>query len=147
MAYSPKRPVSCTVVSRPGWPTLIAIQHPQHLLVVPVRVLQRAVGVEGERSHAVLERALLDLRPYAVELLAFDAAVVPDVAGFGEDDGVFEVGELLLNVQDGGGGEAVELVAAGALDRVDHREAAAEAEGALGGEGAGPDVLGDLYLF
>ena len=60
MAYSPKRPVSCTVVRRPGLLTLIAIEHPQDLLVVSVRVLERAVRVEDEVLLLVLEGALLD---------------------------------------------------------------------------------------
>src|SRR3712207_7275483 len=40
-----------------------------------------------------------------------------------------------------------ELVAARSLHRVDHREAAAEAEGPLGGVGAGSYVLGHLDLL
>ena len=42
---------------------------------------------------------------------------------------------------------AVELVAARSLHRVDHREASPEAEGPLGGVGAGPHVLGHLDLL
>src|SRR5918998_5494834 len=146
-AYSPKRPVSCTVVRRPGCLTLIAIEDPQYLLVVSVRVLERAVRVEDEVLLPVLEAPLLDLGFKPVELLALYAAVVPDVAGLGEDDGVLEVLQALLQVQPRDRGTAEELVAARSFDRVDNREAAAEAEGALGGVGAGPHVLGDLDLL
>src|SRR5918997_2884834 len=146
-AYSPKRPVSCTVVRRPGCLTLIAIEDPQYLLVVSVRVLERAVRVEDEVLPPVLEAPLLDLGLEPVELLAVYAAVVPDVAGLREDDGVLEVLQALLHVEHRERRPAEELVAARALDRVDDREAAAEAEGAFGGVGAGPHVLGDLDLL
>src|SRR5215216_2492531 len=128
MAYSPKRPVSCTVVRSPGCLTLIPIEHPQDLLVVGVRVLERAVRVE-------------------VELLAVYATVVPDVAWLGEDDGFLKVLEALLYVKHRERRPAEELVAARSLHRVDHREAAAEAEGPLGGVGAGSHVLGHLDLL
>src|SRR3712207_3675897 len=82
-AYSPKRPVSCTVGRRPGLLTLIAIEHPQDLLVVRVRVLERPIRVVDEIPFLVLEGRLLDLGLEPVELLAVYAAVVPDVAGPG----------------------------------------------------------------
>src|SRR5918998_6006116 len=119
MAYSPKRPVSWTVVRRPGLLTLIAIEHPQDLLVVRVRVLQRAVRVEDEVLLRVLEGAVLDAAPDLVELLAIYAPVVEDVAGLREHDRVLEVLQFLFNVEDRSRGEAVELVAASPLDRVD----------------------------
>src|ERR687893_3050769 len=146
-AYSPKRPVSWTVVRSPGCLTLIAIQHPQYLLVVSMRVLERAVRVEDEVLLPVLEGPLLDLGLQPVELLAVYAAVVPDVAGLGKDDGFLKVLEALLYVQHRERRPAEELVAASSLHRVDHREAAAEAEGPLGGVGTGSYVLGHLDLL
>src|SRR5918998_145023 len=147
MAYSPRRPVSWTVVRRPGLFTLIAIEHPQDLLVVRVRVVERAIGVEDEIRLSVLERAFLDATPDLVELLPVYAPILEDVAWFGEDDRVLKVLQLLLHVQNGCRGKAVELVAAGSFDRVDDREPAAEAEGPLRGVGAGPNVLGHLHLL
>src|SRR3712207_3565250 len=132
MAYSPRRPVSCTVVRRPGLLTLIAIEHPQDLLVVRVRVLERTVRVVDELLLLVLEGPLLHLGLEPVELLAVYAAVVPDVAGPGEDDGLLEVLQALLHVQYRNRRTAEELVATGPLHRVDDSEAAAEAEGPLG---------------
>src|ERR687890_434710 len=66
MAYSPRRPVSWTVVSRPGLCTLIAIEHPQDLLVVRVGVVERAIRVEDEVLLFVEDRR----RREAVELVA-----------------------------------------------------------------------------
>src|SRR5215208_8370037 len=147
MAYSPKRPVSCTVVRSPGCLTLIPIEHPQDLLIVGVRVLERAVRVEDELLLFVLEGPLFDLGLEPVELLAVYATVVPDVAWLGEDDGFLKVLEALLYVKHRERRPAEELVAARSLHRVDHREAAAEAEGPLGGVGAGAHVLGHLDLL
>src|SRR5919112_4871980 len=98
MAYSPKRPVSWTVVRSPGLLTLIAIEHPQNLLVVRVWVLERPVRVEGEVRLLVLEGAVLDPGPDLVELLPVDAAVLPDVARLGEDYRVLEILQPLLHV-------------------------------------------------
>src|SRR5215213_6975193 len=111
MAYSPKRPVSCTVVRSPSCLTLIPIEHLQDLLVVGVRVLERAVRVEDELPLFVLEGPLLDLGLEPVELLAVYATVVPDVAGLGEDDGFLEVLQTLLHVQHRNRRPAEELIA------------------------------------
>src|SRR5919112_6058519 len=147
MAYSPKRPASCTVVRSPGCLTLIPIEHPQDLFVVGVRVLERAVRVEDELLLFVLEGPLLDLGLEPVVLLAIYATIIPDVTGLGEDDGFLKVLEALLYVQHRKRRPAEELVAASTLHRVDHREAAAEAEGPLGCVGARPHVLGHLDLL
>src|SRR5215207_729799 len=146
MAYSPKRPVSCTVVRRPGLFTLIAIEHPQDLLVVRMRVLERTVRVVDELLLLVLEGAVFDFGFKPVELVAVYATVVPDVAGPGEDYRILKVLEALLHVQDRDRRTAVELVTACPLHRVDDR-AAAETEGPLRGVGAGPHVLWNLDLL
>src|SRR5918998_2671279 len=111
MAYSPKRPVSCTVVRRPGCLTLIAIEHPLDLLVIRVRVLERAVWVEDELLLFVLEVAPFDLGLESVVLLAVYATVVPYVAGLREDDGFLEILQALLHVQHRNRRPAEELVA------------------------------------
>src|SRR4029453_4610807 len=112
MAYSPKRPVSCTVVRSPGCLILIPIEHPQDLLVVGVRVLERAVRVEDEIFLLLLEGPLLDLGLEPVELLTVYTTVVPDVAGLGEDYGIPKVLEALRHVQHRERRPAVELVTA-----------------------------------
>src|SRR5918997_5926606 len=99
MAYSPKRPASWTVVRRPGLLTLIAIEDPQDLLVVGVRVFERPVGVEREVPLPVLEGTVLYPGPDLVELLPPYSPVVPDIPGLREDDGISEVLQLLLHVQ------------------------------------------------
>src|SRR4028118_379115 len=147
MSYSPKRPRSWTVVRSPGLLTLIVIEHPQYLLVVRVRVLERPVRVEGKVRLLVLEGAVLDLCPDLVEPLPVDAAIVPYVPGLREDNRVLEVLQPLLHVEDRGGCQAVELIAAGALDGVDDGEPTAEAEGPLWGEGTGADIFRDLDLL
>src|SRR3712207_3136062 len=96
---------------------------------------------------SVLEGPLLDLGLEPVVFLLVYAAVVPDVAGLGEDDGSLEIFEPLPHVQHGDWRPAEELVTARSLDRVDDREATAEAEGSLGGVSAGPHVLGNLNLL
>jgi hypothetical protein len=63
MAYSPKRPVSCTVVRSPGCLTLIPIEYLQDLLVVVVRVLERAVeNYRREQFYAEFNAAFERLR-------------------------------------------------------------------------------------
>src|SRR4028119_952609 len=147
MSYSPKRPVSWTVVRSPGLLTLIAIEHPQYLPVVRVRVLERPVRVEGEVRLFVLEGTVLDPGPDLVELLPVHTPVFPYVPGLREDYRVLEILQPLLHVPDRALCPAVGRGAAGARDGVAGADPAAEAEGPLWGEGAGTYVFRDLDLL